>query len=140
MARTTSPTLTEAELRLMEVLWRIGSGTTREVLSHLPESDARAYSTIRTTLGILEDKGYLDHREEDRTFVYVPRVERGEAQRSAVRHLVGSFFNGSPERLVLNVLEDEALDTAEIERLRKAIDAAPDGLPEKAEPLESQRS
>ena len=130
MARKTSPTLTEAEVRLMDVLWRIGSGSTRDVLSELPDVEARAYSTIRTTLRILEQKGYLGHREEGRTFVYYPLVERGAAQRSALRHLIGRFFDGSREQLVLNILHDEELESDEIERLRDAIDGALPPQPE----------
>ena len=106
----------------MEVLWRIGSGTTRDVLGALPDADARAYSTIRTTLRILEDKGYLSHRTDGRAFVYYPVVERAQARRRAVRHLIGRFFDGSPEQLVLNVLAEEELDGDDVERIKRLID------------------
>ena len=125
MARARSTTLTEAEQRLMEILWRIGSGTTRDVLAELPEEERRAYSTIRTTLRILADKGYLEHRQEGKAFVYTPTIGRPEAQRSALKQLIRRFFDDSPELLVLNVLENEALEPAEIERLKRAVEAAP---------------
>ena len=126
MPRTKSPTLTEAELRLMAILWRIGSGSTREVIAELPDEDRRAYSTIRTTLRILADKGYLEHRQEGKAFVYAPMVQRSEAQSSALRHLIRGFFDGSPKLLMLNLLENENLAPEEIERLRQAVEMAPE--------------
>ena len=121
MARSKSPTLTETELRLMDVLWARGPSTAREVLEALPEGEGRAYSTVRTMLGVLEQKGYVTHREVGRAFVYEPEVERREARASAVRHLVRRFFNDSPEQLVLNLIEEENLDPDELVRLREMI-------------------
>ena len=121
MARAKSPTLTETELRLMDVLWTRGPSTAREVLEALPSGAGRAYSTVRTMLGVLEQKGYITHRESGRAFVYEPRVERQEARASAVRHLVRRFFDGSPEQLVLNLIEDENLEPAELVRLKEMI-------------------
>ena len=118
MPRPESPTLTEAELRLMDVLWRVGPATAREVLRALPGPGARAYSTVRTTLGILERKGYLNHRGHGRAYVYEPAVERDEARRHAVRHLLRRFYDGSPALLVLNLLEDAQLEPGELERLK----------------------
>jgi predicted transcriptional regulator len=122
VARTKSQTLTETELRLMEVLWNRGPSTAREVLDALPDPDSRAYSTVRTMLGVLEQKGYVTHREQGRAFVYEPRVERDQARASAVRHLVRRFFNDSPEQLVLNLIEDEQIDPGELARLKKMIE------------------
>jgi predicted transcriptional regulator len=118
VARTPSPILTEAELRLMEVLWRRERGTTREVVEALPERDARAYSTVRTTLAILERKGYLRHRKRGRAFVYEPRVDRDEARRRAVRHLLARYFDDSPALLLLNLLEAGQLEPGELDRLK----------------------
>ena len=127
MARKKSPTLTEAELRLMEVVWARGEVTVADVVEALEKREALAYSTVLTTMRILEQKGYLAHRQEGRAFVYRALVDRGEARRSAVRHLLKSFFDGSPEQLVLNVIDDEKLDLAELERLRGIVEApAPD--------------
>ena len=125
MARTKSPTLTETELRLMDVLWTRGPSTAREVLEKtLAEGNVRAYSTVRTMLGILEQKGYVTHREQGRAFVYEPKVERHEARASAVRHLVRRFFDNSPEQLVLNLIEDKKLDPQEVARLKNMIKSA----------------
>lgn len=122
MARKRSPTLTEAELRLMKVLWESGPSTVGEVLDALPNRVSLAYSTVRTTLRILEQKGYVSHEKNGRAFVYHPLVDRTDARRSAVRYVVSRFFNDSPELLVLNVLESEELDEGEMKRLRKLIE------------------
>jgi len=123
MARTRSPHLTEAELRLMDVLWEHGPATVADVAKALPKKLGLAYNTVLTTLRILEEKGYVAHTKPDdaRAFVYEPLVGRDEAGRSAVRYLVSRFFRNSPELLVLNLLEDEQLDEKELGRIRQLI-------------------
>ena len=120
MARKKSQDLTEAELRLMDVIWRKGSATVAE---GLPKDLGLAYNTVLTTLRILEDKGYLRHTKsnEGRAFLYHPVVGQKEASRSAVRRLLTRFFSDSPEELVLNLLEDEELSEQELRRIRKLI-------------------
>jgi predicted transcriptional regulator len=120
MARKQSPTLTEAELPIMDVLWDKGSAGVTDVVAHL-SSSVVAYNTVLTTLRILERKGYVRHTKEGRAFVYHPVVPRGEASRKAVRNLMKRFFQDSPELLILNVLEDEQLDEAELSRLKDLI-------------------
>lgn len=122
MARKRSPTLTEAELRLMKVLWERGPSTVSEVLESLPDRVSLAYSTVRTTLRILEEKGYVRHSTRGRAFVYHALVDRGEARRSATQYIISRFFNNSPELLVLNVLENEDIEDADLERLRQLVD------------------
>ena len=122
MARRKSPTLTEAGLRLMQVVWDKGTATAGDVLEALPRNPPTAYSTVVTTLRILEEKGYLRHTKEGRAFVYHPVVGRSEASRSAVRHLLRRFFDDSPELLVLNVLKHEGIDSKELKRLKKLIE------------------
>ena len=124
MARPRTPTLTEAELRLMDVLWNRGASTVGEVAKALPKKRALAYSSVLTTLRILEQKGYVRHEQRGRAYVYHPLVGRGDAQSSAVRHLVSRFFEGSPELLVLNVLEDEKLSAGDLRKLRRMIEEA----------------
>jgi len=123
MARPRSQNLTEAELRLMNVLWDKGAATVADVADALPKDPGLAYNTVLTTMRILEDKGYVSHTKPDegRAFVYKPLVGRDEAGRNAVRHLVSRFFRNSPELLVLNVLEDEELSDAELQRIRELI-------------------
>jgi predicted transcriptional regulator len=123
LARKRSPNLTEAELRLMDVLWDRGAATVAEVADALPKDLGLAYNTVLTTLRILEEKGYITHTKSDegRAFRYEPVVGRQEASRKAVRYLVSRFFRDSPELLVLNLLENEELGEPELQRIRKLI-------------------
>ena len=122
MARPVSPTLTEAELRLMKVLWEQGPSSAGEVVDALAHDTVLAESTVRTMLGILRDKAYVRATRRGRAFVYHPVVDQAEAQRGALRHLISRFFDGSPAQLVLNLLRDEELDPDEVERLRKLVE------------------
>jgi len=116
-----SETLTEAELRLMEVLWQKGSATVQQVLDALPAKPVLAYNSVLTTIRILENKGYVRHLKDGRAHVYTPIIERHEASRSEIRHLVGRFFKDSQELLVINILEDRGIDEAELKRLRRLL-------------------
>jgi predicted transcriptional regulator len=116
-----SGTLTEAELRIMNVLWGKGSGTVQQVLDSITEKPALAYNSVLTTIRVLERKGYLKHLKDGRAHVYTPLVERKEATRSEIRHLVSRFFKNSQEQLVLNLLEDEGIGPEEIGRLRDML-------------------
>jgi BlaI family transcriptional regulator, penicillinase repressor len=117
-----SPTLTEAELRIMDVLWLKGAATVQQVLEWLPAKPALAYNSVLTTVRILEKKGYVKHVKDGRAHIYEPLVGRQEATRSEIRHLVGRFFRNSHEALVLNILEDEALEAGELTRLREMLE------------------
>lgn len=116
-----SGTLTEAELRIMNVLWGKGSGTVQQVLDSITEKPALAYNSILTTIRVLERKGYLKHLKDGRAHVYTPLVEKKEATRSEIRHLVSRFFKNSHEQLVLNLLEDQGIEPEEIARLREML-------------------
>jgi BlaI family penicillinase repressor len=122
MARPRSPRLTDGEARLMNVIWTLGQATVGEVVDALPGKPPASYSTVQTLLRILEEKRYLVHEKVGRAFVYRPIVERRQAQRKALSHLLGRLFNNSPSELVMNVLEDERLDPAELRRLKKLIE------------------
>jgi len=115
-----SATLTEAELRIMDVLWRKGTGTVQQVLDWLPS--ALAYNSVLTTMRILERKGHVKHVKDGRAHVYEPIIGRQEATRSEIQHLVGRFFRNSHEALVLNILEDEAVDAGKLKRLREMLE------------------
>ncbi len=117
-----SVTLTEAELRIMEVLWHKGSGTVQHVLEWLPEKPALAYNSVLTTVRVLEKKGYVSHAKDGRAHVYEPLIGRQEATRSEIRHLVSRFFRNSHEALVLNILEDEAIAADELKGLRAMLE------------------
>ena len=117
-----SETLTEAELRIMNVLWLKGAGTVQLILDSLPQNPALAYNSVLTTIRVLERKGYLKHSKEGRAHVYAPLVGRKEATRSEIRHLVGRFFKNSHEQLVLNILEDRGMEAEELDRLREMLE------------------
>jgi predicted transcriptional regulator len=116
-----SNTLTEAELRLMKILWRRGESAVTDLVSALPEDEPLAYNSVLTTIRILEQKGYVAHRQEGRAFVYKPAVAEDEASRSEVRNVLGRFFGNSREQLVLSLLGDDEISSEELQRLKDAI-------------------
>jgi BlaI family transcriptional regulator, penicillinase repressor len=124
LARTKSATLTEAELRIMNVLWDRGSATVHEVLEAFPAKPAVAYNSVLTIIRILEKKGYVKHVKDKRAHVYIPQVNRKDATRFEVRHLVSRFFGNSHEQLVLNVLEETSIDSDELDRLRQLLEGS----------------
>jgi predicted transcriptional regulator len=117
-----SETLTEAELRIMNVLWLKGAGTVQSILDSLAEKPALAYNSVLTTIRVLERKGYVEHSKDGRAHVYAPLVGKKEATRSEIRHLVGRFFKNSHEQLVLNLLEDRGIEAEELARLREMLE------------------
>jgi predicted transcriptional regulator len=127
MPRRQSATLTEAELRIMEVLWQRKSGTVQQVLDDLPQKPALAYNSVLTIIRILEKKGYVEHAKDGRAHIYAPVVDREDARRSEVRHLVSRFFRNSQEQLALNILEERGLDREEIERLKLMLERSDKG-------------
>lgn len=122
MPRRPSETLTEAELRIMNVLWSKRTGTVQSILDSLSEKPSLAYNSVLTTIRILERKGYLKHSKDGRAHVYSPMVAREEATRLEIRHLVGRFFKNSHEQLVLNILQDRGIDAEELDRLREMLE------------------
>ena len=122
MARSRSATLTEAELRIMNVLWEKGSATVHEVLQALPPKPSLAYNSVLTIVRILEAKGYVKHVKDRRAHVYMPRIDRKDATRFEVRHLVSRFFGNSHEQLVLNILEESSIDADELARVRQLLE------------------
>ena len=125
---TKSATLTEAELRLMDVLWQQGPSTVQQVLEALPGKSPLAYNSVLTTIRILEKKGYVRHIKDGRAYIYRALVEREEASRSEIRHLAHRFFQNSHEMLVLNTLEERGVDAEELNRLRQLLEQTqPDG-------------
>ena len=108
----------------MAVLWQVETGTVADVVGALRRKRPVTYSTVQTILRILETKGYVTHEKVARAFLYRPRVDARQARVRALRHLASRLFNGSPSLLVLNVLEDDALDPAELRRMKKIIEEA----------------
>ena len=123
-----SITLTEAELRLMRLLWLRGESAVADLVAALADHPAEAtlaYTSVLTTVRILERKGYVHHRQEGRAFLYTPCVAEHEASRSEVRHVLQRFFGNSRERLLLSLLGDDDLTVDELLRLKQAIAQAP---------------
>ena len=127
MGRKKSLNLTEGELPLMQVLWERRRATVGEVVAALSVDPPLAYSTVLTTLRILEAKGYLRHTKEGRAFVYEPVVVQEEASRKALDSLVTRFFGGSCELLVVNLLKEETIGPAELRRIKKMITESEQG-------------
>ena len=123
MPRKQSETLTEAELRLMNVFWSKGAATVQQVQDWLSADHELAYNSVLTTIRILEKKGYLEHTKDGRAHIYRPVIAREDASRSEVRHLVSRFFGNSHRSLILNLLQEETFDAEEIKELRQILEA-----------------
>ncbi|MGA7831128.1 MAG: BlaI/MecI/CopY family transcriptional regulator [Terracidiphilus sp.] len=121
-----SITLTQAELRLMKILWERGESAVSDMVTATAAETELAYNSVLTTIRILEKKGYVCHRQEGRAFLYSSCVAESEASRSEVRHLLQRFFGNSRERLLLSLLGDIEIAPEELNRLRVAIAKLPD--------------
>ncbi len=121
MARKKSSTLTEAELRLMEVLWNKGRATVAEVTEALPPPPL-AYNTVLTTMRILEQKGYVSHKEDGRAYVYQPLIQRDDAANSAVGNILQRFFGNKSGALALRLVEENRPSDEELARLKRLIE------------------
>jgi len=127
-----SITLTPAELRLMRVLWMRGESTVADMVSATAEDGPLAYTSVLTTIRILENKGYVAHRQEGRAFLYSSCIGEQEASRSEVRHVLQRFFGNSREKLLLSLLGDDDITPDELKRLKEAISEMPDEVAEGA--------
>lgn len=125
-----SITLTPAELRLMKVLWTRGESAVSDMVTATAGEGALAYTSVLTTIRILEQKGYVSHRQEGRAFLYSAVLGEQEASRSEVRHILQRFFGNSRERLLLSLLGDDEITPDELRRLKEAISLLPDDEPE----------
>jgi predicted transcriptional regulator len=113
--------LTRRERQIMDILYRRGRATAAEVLQDLPGDPH--YSTVRTQLRVLEEKGHARHEEEGLRYVYVPAVPRRAARRSALKHLVNTFFDGSTEKVVGALLGGQGarLSDDELDRIAELV-------------------
>ena len=118
---TKPSTLSRRERQIMDALYVLGRATAAQVRERLPE--APGYSAVRALLRILEEKGHVRHEQDGPRYVYLPVVTARRAQRTAVAHLVRTFFNGSAERAVAALIEsaDTKLDDAEIDRIERLV-------------------
>jgi BlaI family penicillinase repressor len=111
--------LSRRERHIMDILFRLGRATAEEVMTEMPGTPS--YSTVRTQLRVLEEKGHVRHEEHGRRFVYMPSVAKSTARRSALRHVVDTFFDGSVEKVVAALLGGDAARLSE-EELRRIAD------------------
>ena len=119
-----SQSLTRREREIMDILYRRGRATAHEVLGDL--ADPPSYSAVRALLRLLEERGHVKHAQEGQSYVYAPAVARGDARKSALAHLVRTFFAGSVEQAVATLVESSRskLSRDELDRLSDLIDRA----------------
>jgi len=122
--RSPKPTLTEQELEIMKVVWRLETATVRNVYEALLERRRIAYTTVMTMMNILETKGHLKKRYEDRAYIYQPSQPQKQVIRSMVREFVNRVFNGSAEPLLAHLVEDRHLSESDLDEIRRTIKAA----------------
>jgi len=123
MPKPKSDVLTEAEQRVMRVLWAKGEASVREVTDELEDSYPVAYNTVLTILRILTDKNYVTPRQDGRAFIYRPTVTRAEARSRALRKVVSTFFEGSPTELAQHLIRTENLSADELQSLKDELDS-----------------
>ena len=124
VARKPTAGLTEAEHRIMNVLWDRSEATVSDVVERLEGSARPAYNSVLTLLRILERKGYVRHEKHGRAFTYAPIVDRKAARRGALTHVLSRFFNGSREELVLDLLGHEHVDAEQLQQVKALLDDA----------------
>ncbi len=116
--------LTETELELMTILWRLGEGSVSDVLQQLPKERELAYTSVSTILRILEQKGVLIARKEGRGHIYIPRVKKSDYEARTVQHVVDRVFDGTPMALVRQLLDTVKLNENDLKELKNLIDQA----------------
>src|SRR5438132_5565202 len=119
--RLQKPTLTEQELEIMKVVWQLETATVRQVYETMLEHRKIAYTTVMTMMNILETKGYLKKRQDDRAYVYRPSQPQKQVIREMVREFVNRVFNGSAEPLLVHLVEDQHLTPKDLDEIRRAI-------------------
>jgi len=127
MSARPSPPLTKRERLIMDALYKLGRATAAEIRSRL--DGAPSDSTVRTQLRVLETKGHVRHEEHGLRYVYIPTVPRHSARRSALRHLVDTFFDGSTAKLVAALLggEGSRVSDDDLDRIARLVDDARGG-------------
>jgi predicted transcriptional regulator len=117
--KTTLPT--PGELRLLQILWRIGYGTIDDIVRASREDPPPNYKTVQAWLRIMGGKGQVDHKQEGRAFVFWPLISRGDVHRLSLRHLLAKYFAGSRSDLLMELLSDERISREELRQLENLI-------------------
>lgn len=112
---------TPGEIRLLQILWRIGEGTIEDIVKASKEDPPPNYKTVQTWLRIMEAKGQVNHRQRGRAFVFWPTVAQGEVHRSSLRHLLTKYFAGSRSALLMELLSDQHITREELRELENLI-------------------
>jgi BlaI family transcriptional regulator, penicillinase repressor len=121
MVKTLHAVLSRRERQIIDILYRRGRATAAEVMADLPGDST--YSTVRTQLRVLEEKGHVRHEQDGPRYVYIPAVPRGTVRRSALKHVIETFFDGSVEQTVAALLggEGSRLTDEQLERIEQLI-------------------
>ncbi len=121
MVKTLHAVLSRRERQIIDILYRRGRATAADVMADLPGDPS--YSTVRTQLRVLEEKGHVRHEDDGQRYVYIPALARGTVRRSALKHLVETFFDGSVEQTVAALLggEGSRLSQAQLDRIEELI-------------------
>lgn len=119
-----SKLLTDTELELMTILWRLGEGSVAQVMEQLPKERDLAYTSVSTILRILEQKGVLKTRKEGRGHIYIPQLAKSEYEAKTVKQVVDRVFEGTPVNLVRQLLDSVPLNDKDLEELRQLINQA----------------
>ncbi|HTM25967.1 MAG TPA: BlaI/MecI/CopY family transcriptional regulator [Vicinamibacterales bacterium] len=124
MTKPNHQDLSRRERQILDILYQRGRATAADVQSALPEPPS--YSAVRALLRILEEKGHVRHEQDGPRYMYLPTLARDNAQRSALRHILRTFFDGSAEQAISALLDDSSsrLSPAELDRLARLIDTA----------------
>ncbi len=122
MARRRTEMLTDVELELMIALWKIKSGSVREVMAALEDGGDRAYTSIATMMKILDEKGYVTSERRERTLIYAPAVQKSDYEGRSLKNLSNALFGGTPTALVARLVDDGELTDEMIQEIKKIID------------------
>jgi predicted transcriptional regulator len=122
MARKKSTQLTDVEQRILEVLWKEGEASVKDIALALSEEKPTAYTTAQTMCKILEDKGYAEYRKEGRAFIYRAKISQKEARQGALTSLLNRFFGSSPELLAQHLMEESNINLDDLQSLQDQID------------------
>lgn len=122
LKKTHNKLLTETELELMTILWRLEEGSVSDVMAHLPKGRDLAYTSVSTILRILEQKGILKARKEGRGHIYTPQINKSEYESKTVKHVLDRVFDGIPVALVRQLFDSVKLNEKDIKELKKLID------------------
>jgi predicted transcriptional regulator len=122
MARKKSNQLTDVEQRILEVLWKKGEASVKDIAQALSEEKQTAYTTAQTMCKILEEKGYAEYRKEGRAFIYRAKISQKEARQGALTSLLNRFFGSSPELLAQHLMEESNINLDDLQSLQDQID------------------